>query len=46
MRPAEVDLLVGDPRKAKNIMGWEATTSIEELVEIMVKSEMDAIGIG
>jgi GDPmannose 4,6-dehydratase len=45
IRPAEVDLLVGDPRKAKEKIGWEASTSIEGLVEVMVKSEIDAIVI-
>jgi len=44
MRPAEVDLLVGKPQKAKEVMGWEATTTFEALVEIMVKGEMAAIG--
>ncbi len=40
MRPADVDLLVGDPRKAKEVLGWEATTSFEELVRIMVEAEL------
>lgn len=39
-RPAEVDLLVGDPTKAKKILRWEATTSLEELCEMMVKSDI------
>lgn len=43
MRPAEVDLLVGNPHKARVKMGWEATTSIESLVRIMVEAELDAI---
>ncbi len=43
MRPADVDLLVGDPTKAKENMGWEATTSLEELVRIMVKAELAAL---
>ena len=42
MRPADVDLLVGDPSKAKERMGWEATTSLEELVRIMVEAELHA----
>ena len=46
IRPADVDLLVGDPTKAKDKMGWEATTSLEELVEIMVKSELAALSDG
>jgi len=42
MRPADVDLLVGDASKAKKIMGWEPVTSFEKLVEIMVTSELQA----
>jgi GDPmannose 4,6-dehydratase len=40
VRPADVDLLVGDPSKAKNLLGWEASTSFEELVRLMVESEL------
>jgi GDPmannose 4,6-dehydratase len=40
MRLADVDLLVGDPRKAQQVMGWEAKTSLEDLVRIMVESEL------
>jgi GDPmannose 4,6-dehydratase len=40
-RPAEVDLLIGDPSKAKNKLGWEPTISFEELVEKMVQSELE-----
>jgi GDPmannose 4,6-dehydratase len=43
MRPAEVDLLVGDPRKAKEKLGWEATTSFVSLVRIMVEAELALI---
>ena len=39
-RPAEVDLLIGDPQKAKDILGWEPTTSLEELCDMMVKADM------
>jgi GDPmannose 4,6-dehydratase len=46
MRPADVDLLVGDPTKAKENMGWEATTSFEELVGIMVRAEQAALTSG
>ena len=35
-RPAEVDLLIGDPSKAKKLLGWEAKISLEELVREMV----------
>jgi GDPmannose 4,6-dehydratase len=42
MRPADVDLLVGDPSKAKEELGWEATTTFEELVQLMVEAELAA----
>jgi GDPmannose 4,6-dehydratase len=39
-RPAEVDLLIGDPAKAKAKLGWEPTTSLEQLCEHMVEAEL------
>jgi GDPmannose 4,6-dehydratase len=39
-RPAEVDLLIGDAAKARQVLGWEATTSFEELVSLMVAAEL------
>jgi GDPmannose 4,6-dehydratase len=39
-RPADVDLLVGNPGKAKRELGWEADTGFEELVRIMVEAEV------
>jgi GDPmannose 4,6-dehydratase len=41
MRPADVDLLVGDPSKAKSQLGWQAETSFEDLVRIMVNAELE-----
>ena len=35
-RPTEVDLLIGDPSKAKKLLGWEAKINLEELVREMV----------
>ena len=43
MRPAEVDLLVGDPHKAREELGWQAETPFEELVRLMVEAELAAI---
>src|SRR5579884_1168337 len=40
MRPAEVELLVGDPSKAERKLGWRATTSFEELVAMMVEADL------
>ena len=39
-RPAEVDLLIGDPSKAKKKLGWEPKTKFAELVKIMVDADM------
>jgi len=39
-RPTEVDLLLGDPTKAKEKLGWQAETSLEELVRMMVKEDI------
>lgn len=40
-RPAEVDLLLGDASKAKEQLGWEATTDLEELARIMTQYDLD-----
>ncbi|MCY4020598.1 MAG: GDP-mannose 4,6-dehydratase [Chloroflexi bacterium] len=40
MRPAEVDLLVGDASKAKRILGWQPEVSFEELIGMMVDSDL------
>jgi GDPmannose 4,6-dehydratase len=39
-RPAEVDLLIGTPEKAKRVLGWEPKTSFPELVTMMVDADM------
>jgi GDPmannose 4,6-dehydratase len=39
-RPAEVDLLLGDPTKARTILGWEPKVSFKELVKVMVEGDM------
>jgi GDPmannose 4,6-dehydratase len=41
-RPAEVELLLGNPSKAKRLLGWEARTSFEQLVDIMVDADLAA----
>jgi GDPmannose 4,6-dehydratase len=43
MRPAEVDLLVGSPQKATDILGWKPETTFEDLVQIMVDSDMEML---
>lgn len=40
-RPAEVELLIGNPTKAKEILGWEAKVQLDELIEIMIKHDID-----
>ncbi len=39
-RPAEVELLIGDPSKAKEKLGWEPKTSLEELCQMMVDADL------
>ncbi len=39
-RPAEVDLLIGDPSKAERKLGWKATTTLEELCQMMVEADL------
>jgi len=45
-RPAEVELLIGDPTKAKTDLGWEPSTSLEELCTMMVKADLRRNKIG
>jgi GDPmannose 4,6-dehydratase len=40
MRPAEVDLLIGDPTRAETILGWQRRTTFEELVTMMVDADI------
>ncbi len=40
-RPTEVELLIGDPKKAKEKLGWEPKTELNQLIEIMIKSDLD-----
>lgn len=44
-RPAEVDVLLGDPAKAKRDLQWEARTSVEELARIMIEADCRALGV-
>ena len=44
MRPAEVDLLVGDPAKARAVLGWQPETSFEDLVRMMVEADLRLLG--
>ena len=42
-RPAEVDLLLGDPTKAKDKLGWTAKTSLEQLIKMMVDADLKRV---
>ena len=46
MRPAEVDLLIGDPTKAGEKLGWEPTVHFKELVAMMVESDIKLVESG
>lgn len=43
MRPAEVDLLIGDPAKAHAKLGWEPEVSFEEMIQIMVEADIERL---
>ncbi len=43
MRPAEVDLLIGNPAKAKKVLGWEPKTSFKGLVNMMVDADIEHV---
>ncbi len=44
IRPAEVDLLIGNPAKAKRVLGWTPEVSFPQLVEMMVKADLKRYG--
>lgn len=46
MRPAEVDLLVGDSAKARKVLGWKPEVSFEQLVQMMVESDLQLLKNG
>jgi GDPmannose 4,6-dehydratase len=46
MRPAEVDVLLGNPAKAQARLGWKATTSLQQLIEMMVEADLRRIADG
>jgi len=43
LRPAEVELLIGDSTKARQQLGWEPSVTFEELVHLMVDSDIKAL---
>jgi GDPmannose 4,6-dehydratase len=44
LRPAEVDLLIGDPTKARERLGWVPETSFEELIRLMTRADLELLG--
>jgi len=46
VRPAEVDLLLGDPTKARSVLGWEPKTTFEQLIQIMVDADVALLRSG
>ncbi len=42
-RPAEVERLLGNPKKAKEKLGWEAKTSMKELIELMAEADLERV---
>ncbi|MBD2136316.1 GDP-mannose 4,6-dehydratase [Anabaena sp. FACHB-1237] len=44
LRPAEVDLLIGDPTKAQQKLGWKPSVTFKELVYLMVEADLQALG--
>ncbi|MHC5599578.1 MAG: GDP-mannose 4,6-dehydratase [Nostoc sp.] len=44
LRPTEVDLLIGDPSKAKTKLGWQPSVTFPELVALMVETDLQALG--
>ena len=45
LRPAEVDLLIGDPAKAQTQLSWKPSVSFEELVHLMVEADLSVLGL-
>ncbi len=46
MRPAEVDLLIGDATKARTVLDWEPKVSFEQLIEMMVAADLERLKAG
>jgi GDPmannose 4,6-dehydratase len=42
-RPAEVDILLGNPKKAKEKLGWEPRTRFEDLARIMMEADLERV---
>ena len=45
VRPADIEEVVADPRKAREKLGWEARVGFEQLVELMVQADLDLLSV-
>jgi GDPmannose 4,6-dehydratase len=45
LRPAEVELLIGDSTKAQTTLGWKPSVTFTELVHLMVDTDLQALGL-
>lgn len=43
LRPAEVDILLGDPRKAESVLGWHRDLDFDGLISLMVRHDLDLL---
>ena len=43
LRPADVDLLIGDATKARKVLGWQPSVTFEEMIERMVQADLAAL---
>jgi GDPmannose 4,6-dehydratase len=43
IRPAEVDLLIANPKKANEVLGWQPTVNFEELIQMMVEADLKRV---
>jgi GDPmannose 4,6-dehydratase len=44
LRPAEVDLLLGDASRARRVLGWKPNVTFKELVKLMVEADLESAG--
>ena len=45
LRPAEVDLLIGDPTKSKTVLNWQPSVTFQQLVHLMVEADLAILGL-
>jgi GDPmannose 4,6-dehydratase len=45
LRPTEVDILIGDPTRVRETLGWEPSVTFEQLVVLMLEADLKALGL-